>query len=257
MKTKQKILFSFLIIFLLNFTITANAESWSVKREKDHKQPALEQQFSYITDFNGYYIDTNATDEDKVIYLTFDAGYENGNISRILDTLKKHNAKGAFFVLSHLVKANTDLVKRMAEEGHFVCNHTAKHPDMTKCNDIESFKKELAELEKIYKETTGLDIKKYYRPPEGKFNKQNLEYANTLGYKTIFWSFAYADWDNNKQPSKEYAIAKIKDNTHNGMVVLLHPTSKTNADILDTVLSYWENEGYRFGTLDELTRGKN
>ena len=257
LKKILKLAFLFFIVLSLCFPISARADSWSIKREKDNKQPILEPDFSYITEFNGYYLDTHADESDKVIYLTFDAGYENGNISRILDTLKKHDAKAAFFVLSHLVTANTDLVKRMAEDGHFVCNHTAKHPDMTKYTDFQSFKKELVDMEKIYKDTIGLDIKKYYRPPEGKFNKQNLEFAESLGYKTIFWSFAYADWDNNKQPSKDYAIKKIKDNTHNGMVVLLHPTSKTNADILDTILTYWENEGYRFGTLDELTREKS
>ncbi len=253
MKKFLRFLLLILIFNLICLPVKCGAQSWSVRREKDHRQPLLEPQASYIDKYNAYYIDKNADENDKVIYLTFDAGYENGNIERILDTLKKHNAKGAFFVLDNLIIRNTDLVKRMAEEGHFVCNHTAKHPDMRKYNDIHSFKNELEKLENVYKEYTGLELKKYYRPPEGKFNEQNLKFAKELGYKTIFWSFAYADWDNNKQPSEDYAIKKILDNTHNGMVVLLHPTSQTNANILDRVMTAWEQDGYRFGTLEELT----
>lgn len=251
-------LIAFFCIFLSALSISAealdsSAKSWSVQREKDHKQPTLISDFCFISDFGGYYIDKNAKDDDKVIYLTFDAGYENGNIEKILDTMKKYDVKGAFFILENLIKRNTDLVKRMADEGHTVCNHTARHKDMTKITDMAQFKSELDKLESVYKEYTGLEMSKYYRPPEGKFSKQNLEFANKLGYKTIFWSFAYADWDNNKQPDKDSAIKKITENTHNGMVVLLHPTSATNAEILDDLISYWKNEDYRFGSLDELT----
>ena len=196
--------------------------------------------------------DKNADEKNKVIYLTFDAGYENGNIEKILDTLKQHNAKGAFFILKNLIIRNTDLVNRMYEEGHLVCNHTSRHPDMSKIKDINSFKDELEALEKIYFEYTGKELSKFYRPPEGKFCEDNLKFADELGYKTIFWSFAYADWDNSAQPDPQQAIKKIKENTHNGMIVLLHPTSSTNAKILDELLTYWESEGYRFATLEEL-----
>lgn len=252
-KKSIKILFALFFICILSVPFYCNAENWSVRRAPNHEQPALEKGMEYIEQYNAFYLDKKANENNKVIYLTFDAGYENGNVERILDTMKKHNAKGAFFVLDNLIIRNTELVKRMADEGHYVCNHTAKHPDMTKYNDINSFKNELDKLETVYREYIGAEMKKYYRPPEGKFNEQNLKFANELGYKTIFWSFAYADWDNNNQPGEEYAIKKITENTHNGMVVLLHPTSKTNADILDRVMTMWENEGYRFGTLDELT----
>ncbi len=248
----KRLLFS-IITLLLAYPFFCSALNWSIIRNKDHNIPEIDSQFNFIDKYDSYYVDKNATNNDKVIYLTFDAGYENGNVERILDTLKKHNAKSAFFILDNLIIRNTDLVKRMADEGHYVCNHTARHTDMTKITDIDSFKNELEKLEQIYNEYTGYEMKRYYRPPEGKFSEQNLKFANELGYKTIFWSFAYADWDNNKQPSKEYAINKITENTHNGMVVLLHPTSKTNADILDEVLTMWEQDGYRFGTLDELT----
>ena len=251
---KKLIKYAYSVLTLLFFTvpIVCSAQSWSVHRMKNHEQPPLDSSLSFVENYNAYYLDKNATDDNKVIYLTFDAGYENGNVERILDVMKKHNAKGAFFILENLIIRNTDLVKRMAEEGHTVCNHTAKHKDMTKVTTIEEFDCELKKLEALYQEYTGYTLSKFYRPPEGKFTEQNLKFADELGYKTIFWSFAYADWDNNKQPAEEYAIQKIKDNTHNGMIVLLHPTSKTNADILDRILTYWEEEGYRFGTLDEL-----
>lgn len=252
----KKSLILLLSLTLLCAPLTVLAENWSIIRNKNHLQPESDKGLDYVEQYGAYYVDKNAKEDDKVIYLTFDAGYENGNIEKILDTMKKHQAKGAFFILENLIIRNTDLVKRMAEEGHIVCNHTAKHKDMTKVDNINDFEAELKSLEQIYKEYTGYDMAKYYRPPEGKFNKSNLQFANELGYKTVFWSFAYADWDNNKQPSEEYAVKKIMDNTHNGMVVLLHPTSKTNADILDRVMTMWEENGYRFGTVDELTKGK-
>ncbi len=225
--------------------------SFYCKRCADHGQPRLDPEFSFISENGGYYV---GSAEEKVIYLTFDAGYENGNIARILDTMKKHDVTGAFFVLDNLVRRNTDLVQRMAEEGHLVCNHTAKHKDMTRITDKQEFEKELIALSSLYNELTGKTMAKYYRPPEGRFSEQNLAFANELGYKTVFWSFAYADWDKNKQPSEEYAVDLIMKNTHNGEVVLLHPTSKTNADILDTLITKWKEQGYRFGALDELCK---
>ncbi len=244
---------------LLAFPITAAEYSreecgWYCMR-KGNEQPELESQFSFIKDHEGYYLDEDAKDDDKVIYLTFDAGYENGNVAKILDVLKKHEAKGAFFILENLIKRETALVKRMAEEGHLVCNHTANHRDMTKITDIDAFSSELAALEEVYKEYTGYEMAKYYRPPEGKFSEENMYFANKLGYKTVFWSLAYADWDNDNQPDSEAAKQKLFENTHNGMVLLLHPTSATNAAILDSLLTEWEKQGYRFGDLDELCQG--
>ena len=210
----------------------------------------------FIEDYDGYYVDKKHGDEcsERVIYLTFDAGYENGNIGRILDTLKEKGVPAAFFILANLVKTNTELVKRMVDEGHIVCNHTASHRDMTKLSDDE-FAAELARMEKLYSDLTGHEIAKYYRPPEGKFSEANLKKAKELGYKTIFWSFAYADWDNNKQPDPERAIKLIIDNAHNGEIMLLHPTSKTNADILGRVIDELRAQGYSFGSLDQLTAG--
>ena len=245
------------VISLCNHNVFAQGQSygWYCVRNKDHLQPRLDSQISFIEEYNGYYVDRrhNDTSKDKVIYLTFDAGYENGNVEMILDALREENVPAAFFVLENLVTKNPDLILRMVNEGHLVCNHTAKHPDVTKFTRIEEFKAELERLENAYKSITGQEMKKYFRPPEGKFSMQSMKFASELGYKTIFWSFAYADWDNNSQPSVESAKAKIFDNVHNGEIMLLHPTSKTNATIMKDVIRQLKTEGYRFGTLDELT----
>ncbi|MBQ2718600.1 MAG: polysaccharide deacetylase family protein, partial [Clostridia bacterium] len=183
---------------------------------------------------------------------TFDAGYENGNVEKILDVLKEEGVPGAFFILDNLILRNEALVRRMGDEGHLVCNHTLRHRDMTRVTDEAAFLKELTALEDLYRERCGREMAKYYRPPEGRFNEENLKMAQKNGYKTIFWSIAYADWDNDRQPSCDAAVKKLLDNTHNGAIVLLHPTSSTNAAILPTLIKAWRAEGYRFGTLDEL-----
>ena len=260
LKIKKAILFFIsliMVISLICFYVNAssNAYSWYCKRTKDHSQPPLPSEFEFISSCGGYYIDVknhSPNAADKKIYLTFDAGYENGNVEKILDTMKEHDVKGAFFVLSNLISSSPDLIIRMADEGHLVCNHTSSHKDMSRVYDIETFKRELESLEEIYKNTTGREMAKYFRPPEGKFSDKTLEFAQEMGYKTVFWSFAYADWDNNKQMSSDTAKAKILDNIHNGAVILLHPTSATNAEILGDVIVELKSQGYTFGTLDEL-----
>ena len=188
----------------------------------------------------------------KVLYLTFDAGYENGCTEKILDVLKQHQVPAAFFLVGNYIEKNADLVRRMADEGHTVGNHTMHHPDMSAISDRTAFAKELQDLEKLYQETTGRDLPKFYRPPQGTYSEENLKMARELGYKTVFWSLAYVDWNNDAQPTKEQAFAKLLPRTHPGAVVLLHSTSKTNADILDELLTKWKEEGYHFGTLEQL-----
>ena len=230
-------------------TSLAASQGWYCKHMSNGERPPVPAEMNYLENHNGYFLG----EDEKVIYLTFDAGYENGNVEKILNVLKDENVKGAFFILENLVKSNTELVKRMSAEGHTVCNHTAKHKDMTKMTSLEDFSAELKKMESIYKEYTGEELSRYYRPPEGKISEQNLEWADSLGYKTIMWSYAYADWDNNNQMSYENAINKIMSGIHNGEVLLLHPTSATNAEILPELIHRLKNMGYRFGTLDELT----
>ena len=189
---------------------------------------------------------------EKVLYLTFDAGYENGCTQKILDVLKEQNVPAAFFLVGNYIQKNADLVRRMAEEGHIVANHTMHHYDMSKLTDKAAFARELQDLEALYKETMGQEMPKYYRPPQGIYSEENLKMAQELGYKTVFWSLAYVDWNNDSQPTKEQAFSKLLPRTHPGAVVLLHSTSQTNAEILEELLSKWKEEGYRFGTLEEL-----
>ena len=192
--------------------------------------------------------------QKKVIYLTFDCGYENGNTEKIMDALKKHNATGTFFVVGNFLETAPQIVKRMAKEGHLVGNHTYHHPDRSKIGDLESFGKEIGDVEKLYEEITGEKMVKLYRPPQGKFNLQNLKMAKELGYHTFFWSLAYVDWYEDKQPTPEEAYAKLLPRIHPGAVVLLHSTSSTNGQILDELLTKWEGMGYTFGTLMDFLK---
>ncbi len=252
------LILSLCILSLCSFlTFAASNElSFYCVRNKNHTQPILDENIKFIEMFGGYYVDRKHTDianDDKVIYLTFDAGYENGNISKILDVLEKEQVSGAFFILENLIIKNPELIKRMANEGHTVCNHTSRHRNITKFSTIEEMNTDLNKLEQLYFDLTGKKMKKYFRPPEGRFNESSMKFLQQLGYKTVFWSFAYADWDNSNQMSAQKAKAKIYENLHNGEIMLLHPTSATNALILGELICELKNQGYRFGTLDELT----
>lgn len=234
---------------------TSDGYSWYCAHKKNHIKPTADPQFEFIKKYDGYYIDEfeNSEDDNKVIYLTFDAGYENGNVEKTLDILKRQNVTGAFFILGNLVKSNPQLVKRMFEEGHLVCNHTYSHKRMVNKSRSE-IEKELTSLEKTCLEETGYEMARFYRPPEGRFDEESLKIVSSMGYKTVFWSFAYEDWDNNKQMSLEKAKNKVLDNVHDGEVMLLHPTSETNAQILEEVILSLKSQGYKFGTLEELCR---
>ena len=189
---------------------------------------------------------------DKVIYLTFDAGYENGSTAKILDILKKHEVPAAFFLVGNYMEKNADLVRRMVDEGHIVGNHTMHHPDMSKLTDKAAFQKELTDLEDLFRTVTGKELPKFYRPPQGLYSAENLKMAQEMGYQTVFWSLAYVDWNNDSQPTAEYAFSKLLPRIHNGAVVLLHSTSQTNAEILDELLTKWKDMGYRFESIEKL-----
>ena len=256
---KKVLLRTFCVLLLINIfvpSISAYAASemhWYCKRNKDHKQPSVDTDMSFIEKCGGFYVDKNHGDDcdEKVVYLTFDVGYENGNVGKIMDTLKEEGVRGSFFVLGNVIDRNPELIKRMNDEGHLVCNHTTHHKNLVGAGK-ETFDTELLTLEKKYKDLTGKDMAKFYRPPEGTFDKTTLEYAKELGYSTVFWSFAYADWDNNKQMSEDKALEKILSNIHNGEIMLLHPTSDTNAKIMGRLVKELKSQGYKFSTLDEL-----
>ncbi len=228
---------------------TVESGAWGLSFRTEGQPPVGPANSAALARYDAAYLGDTS---QQILYLTFDAGYENGCTAQILDVLQKHDVPAAFFLVGNYLEQNPDLVRRMVAEGHTVGNHTMHHPDMSKISDPAAFGKELADLEKLYLDITGQPLPKYYRPPQGIYSEENLQMAKELGYKTVFWSLAYVDWNNDKQPTAEYAFEKLIPRTHNGAVVLLHSTSKTNAEILDTLLKTWKEMGYRFGTLEGL-----
>ena len=223
--------------------------SWGLSFRQEGAPPIGNAGRDQLARYDAAYIGNTG---EKVLYLTFDAGYENGCTAQILDVLKKNQVSAAFFLVGNYIERNPDLVRRMVQEGHIVGNHTMHHYDMSKLSDKAAFSKELTQLETLYRDTVGSEMPKYYRPPQGIYSEENLKMAQELGYKTVFWSLAYVDWNNDSQPTPEQAFQKLLPRTHNGAVVLLHSTSRTNAQILNELIGKWKAEGYRFGTLDEL-----
>ena len=225
------------------------AANWGLSFQEEGQRPVGNATVAELQPYHAYYAqDTN----EKIIYLTFDCGYENGNTPAILDALKKHQVSATFFTVGTFLEAEPDLVKRMVAEGHTLGNHTWHHPDMSAISTVDAFSKELSSTADAYRQITGEGMPHYYRPPQGKYSTENLQMAKDLGYSTFFWSLAYVDWYQDNQPSKEEAFAKLLGRIHPGAIVLLHNTSSTNAAILDELLTQWEEMGYHFGTLQEL-----
>lgn len=236
--------------FLTDTPVSSSASSsWGLSFQNEGERPVGNATIEELKEYNAYY--AQDTDE-KIIYLTFDAGYENGNTPLILDALKKHQAPATFFVVGNFISDNPDLVKRIVNEGHTVGNHTMTHPDMSGISSKESFQKQLTDVESLYKSVTGEKMTHFYRPPQGIYSQSNLRMAKELGYSTFFWSLAYVDWIQDKQPSKEEAFSKLLSRIHPGAIVLLHNTSSTNGQILDELLTRWEDMGYQFHSLKEL-----
>ena len=232
---------------------STKAEGWWFERKSDHSQSTA---WGYDTKYkfeqnNTFYVDKTVSDDDKVIYLTFDCGYENGYTDEILDTLKKHNAQGVFFVTKSYIRDATDLVIRMKEEGHLVGNHTVSHPNLATCT-TEKVVEELTECANYMKEKTGYSMDPFVRPPEGAYSEKSLQITQDLGYKTILWSIAYLDWDTANQPGKAYVVDHFTKYHHNGAIPLIHVVSESNMQALDDVLTMLENEGYRFASVTEL-----
>ena len=230
--------------------VPASAEgNWGLSFQEEGKTPVGNATFEELAKYDAFYAEQT---EEKHIYLTFDVGYENGNTASILDTLKKHNVSATFFFVFTYIESDPELVKRMAEEGHIVGNHTWHHPDMSQIAAMDAFKKELEDVENAYLEVTGEEMTKFYRPPQGKYSEANLKMAQELEYKTFFWSLAYVDWYDDNQPSREEAFEKLLGRIHPGAIVLLHSTSDTNALILDELIQKWEEMGYTIRSLTEL-----
>ena len=230
--------------------VSVSATDWGLSFQKEGEAPVANASQDYLKKFDAYYM---GSPKEKKIYLTFDAGYENGYTAKILDTLKKHDVPAAFFLVGNFLETSPDLVKRMCEEGHIVGNHTYSHPDMSKISEERAFREEIERFEQSYRLLTECELPRFYRPPQGKFSEENLKQAKDLGYKTVFWSLAYVDWYNDKQPTREAAMKTLTDRIHPGAIVLLHSTSETNAEILDDLLTCWKEMGYTFAPLSKLT----
>ena len=255
MKKRDLLILLIAVVIALAVSVSVFASSalstgsWGLSFRQEGAPPIGNAGKDQLRQYQAAYIgNTN----EKVLYLTFDAGYENGCTAKILDTLKEKQVPAAFFLVGNYIRQSPDLVRRMVAEGHTVGNHTMHHYDMSRLSDKAAFSKELTDLEALYKETVGQELPKFYRPPQGIYSEENLKMAQELGYQTVFWSLAYVDWNNDAQPTKEAAFAKLLPRTHNGAVVLLHSTSKTNAEILGELIDKWKAMGYRFGTLEEL-----
>ena len=225
------------------------SENWGLGFGTEGKPPTGNASAEELKKYNAYFIGDTT---QNTIYLTFDCGYENGNTEPILDALKKHDVKATFFVVGNFLETSPEIVKRMIAEGHTVGNHTYHHLDMSSISSMDAFKKETQDVENLFEQITGTPITKFYRPPQGKYNIENLKRAQELGYHTFFWSLAYVDWYQDKQPTKDEAFGKLLKRIHPGAIVLLHSTSSTNAQILDELLTKWEEMGYTIKPLTEL-----
>ena len=231
-------------------SVSSESASWGLSFQTEGERPVGNASIEELRPYNAYYADDT---NEKKIYLTFDCGYENGNTPLILDALKKHQAPAVFFVVGNFISDNPDLIKRIVSEGHIVGNHTMTHPDMSGISSLDAFRKQLNGVAELYESVTGEKMTKFYRPPQGVYSTSNLKMAKDLGYTTFFWSLAYVDWIQNQQPSKDEAFQKLLSRVHPGAIVLLHNTSSTNGQILDELLTKWEDMGYQFHSLKELS----
>jgi peptidoglycan-N-acetylmuramic acid deacetylase len=224
-----------------------DAKSWWFSRNSTHEPPSAQRDIA-IKNYDAYYLGDVSR---KVIYLTFDEGYENGCTAKILDTLKENDVKAAFFVTKSYIQDQPELIKRMVDEGHIVGNHSVSHPDMTTLSD-EKIKEEIEGCAQYFEEVTGEEMPKFFRPPAGAYSIRTLEKTNELGYKTIFWSFAYKDWLVDEQPGEQAAYSMAMNNSHNGSIMLLHAVSQSNTDALDRIIKDLKAEGYSFESLERL-----
>lgn len=223
---------------------------WGIKRNDNHEQPDVGNVNRKILDkYQGLYMGNK---EQKLVYLTFDLGYEAGYTPKILEVLKQNEVKATFFITAHYVNTQPDLVKQMIDEGHIIGNHTVNHKSMPSCS-LETIKKEVMDLHSAIYDKFGYEMK-FIRPPKGEYSERTVVYTNTLGYTSVMWSFGYDDWDEKKQGREEYGKKKILDNVHNGEIMLLHATSKDNANILDDVIKEIKNMGYEFRNIDQFEK---
>ena len=226
---------------------------WGFKRNNTHTCPDIGIYEDEIAGTSTYYVGSL---EKKEVYLTFDAGYDNGNLSLILDILKEKAVKSTFFVTGDFIRRENELLIRLSNEGHLVGNHTWSHPDITKLS-FQDLTNELRKVEEAYLNSTGRKMAPLFRPPSGIFNRTSLLDVQKLGYTTVFWSIAYRDWETNKQQGKDYAINHILNNLHNGAIILLHTVSKDNVQALPKIIDAIRGQEYQIKNLDSLVNYQN
>lgn len=247
------------LLFALAFSlfnpdvVNANAYHWGFTKSKDGKPVDAGSKFETLLKEHGSFY--RGDPNHKIIYLTFDSGFENGHTGSILDTLKKEEVPATFFLTGHYLTSATDLVKRMIKEGHVIGNHSYGHPDMSKLSDAELIE-EWQKFDKTLKETTGLERTYYVRPPKGIFNERVLTVGNQNGYTHIFWDTAFVDWHADSPVGWEYAYDELMTQLHPGALILLHTVAKHNADALPKFIEEAKKQGYTFGTLDDLVMEK-
>ena len=223
---------------------------WGIARKPDNKTPDADPGApELLKKYGGIYIGDITK---KIIYLTFDEGYENGYTSKILDTLRDNNVKAVFFITGPYLKEHQDLVRRMVEEGHTVGNHTIHHPSLPSLQD-DVVEEEVLGLDRAFSEKFGQHMK-FLRPPMGEYSERTLALTQKLGYINTFWSFAYDDWYRDRHRGADYAYDIVMRNLHNGAILLLHAVSKDNAEALDRIIKGAKEKGYEIGDLNDLVK---
>lgn len=221
---------------------------WGIVRKPNYQIPDADPGApELLAEYGGVYLGDTSK---KIVYLTFDEGYENGYTEKILDVLRDNNAKAVFFITGPYLKGHQNLVRRMVEEGHIVGNHTIHHPSLPQLDDTQ-IEEEVLGLDRAFYEKFGKNMK-YLRPPKGEYSERTLAITQKLGYCNIFWSFAYDDWYRDKTRGSQYAYDKVMNNLHNGAVILLHAVSRDNAEALDRIIKGIRERGFEIGNVDEI-----
>lgn len=230
------------------FAQRAPSYDWYFRPNETHARPELMPEAAFLSSYDS--VITIGPDE-KVIFLTFDAGFDNGNMAKILDTLQEKKVPAAFFVDGNFVKTQESLVKRICSEGHILGNHTLSHADMSTLTDFQKYKEQIEGWNKLVTAAGGKQSD-FFRFPCGRFSETALKFNERLGLKSVFWSFAYFDWDTENQPDRKAALNKILSRTHNGCIMLLHSVSSTNAELLPDLIDKLRSEGYQFKSLNDI-----
>lgn len=236
-------------VFFYNYAFANEELHYGFKKTSNEQPLELDTKTKeLLEEYDAAYIGNT---KEKVLYLTFDNGYENGFTTSILDTLKKENIKATFFLTGHYVKSAGDLVKRMVDEGHIIGNHSDTHPNMARLSE-EQILKEWQSFDKLLKDLTGIKRTHYARPPEGTYNEKLLAAGKKYGYRHIFWSVAFKDWEKDVRRGSGYPFQELKNQMHPGAIILMHTVAQDNAEALPLFIEYAKEKGYKFGNLDDL-----